>query len=160
MSETLDAILEIDPATREDVIEVDASLVPTANTTVAKLDKEPTITDAGRLDEDFEHSRKSLKELVDLGKRAAEEALELAESGDSPRAYEVVGTLIANITQASKQLVDIHKTRRDSIRVEEKKTGPITNIDKAVFIGRASDLLRQLKSISKSIGDEKDTNGA
>jgi hypothetical protein len=160
MNDTLDAILEIDPATKDSpTLDLDlptnsALVAPAANGTVVPVKADPVepVTTHEEYDQDFEHSRQNIKELVELGKRAAEEALELAESGDSPRAYEVVGNLIGQIVAASKQLVDIHKVKKDTLKeTDTTKVGTVNNIDKAVFVGRASDLLRELKAMKDKL---------
>lgn len=118
---------------------------------VARLDPEEPTEQEEKLADDFEFSREKIRALVDLGREAAEKAKELAESGDSPRAYEVVGTLITSVVNASRELLEIHKARKEASNktVAQTPSGTV-NIEKAVFVGRASELIRELRALSKN----------
>ena len=106
-----------------------------------------------RLETDFEFARDKMRDLIKKGQEAVDSAIMLAQSGDSPRAYEVVGGMITAIIQANKELIQIHKTKRDT---QESGNAPLlprdgggsVNIDKAVFVGRASDLLREIRALT------------
>lgn len=116
----------------------------------APLPEEPSAAQE-QLEADFEEARTKIKDAMTSGRNATGKALELAESGDSPRAYEVVGTLITATVNASKELVNLHKSKKD-IKTPSSSTpgtpGTI-NIDKAVFVGRASELIRELVNAKK-----------
>jgi hypothetical protein len=109
------------------------------------------------LQEDMEYARTNMKDVIDQSKSAFTSALDMAEQGGEPRAYEVVSQLIAAIVQANKDLISLHKTRKDTLKTDKevKQVGEassgttINNIEKAVFVGRAQDLLRELKQIEK-----------
>jgi hypothetical protein len=82
--------------------------------------------------------------------------MELASSSDKPSGYRVVGELITAVTSAAKDLVTIHKVRKETLKtdkeakqVDTNSGGNVINIDKAVFAGRASDLLRELQQVKK-----------
>lgn len=103
------------------------------------------------LSEDVTYARSQIKDLIDQGRLAVNGALELAEAGDSPRAYEVVATMITAVVQANKELVQIHKTKKDATREtvmggSSSGVGNTVNIDKAVFIGNSNNLLREIKA--------------
>lgn len=114
---------------------------------------------ADTLDNDFEFAREKMRDLIGKGQHAIDSAILLAESGDNPRAYEVVGGMITAIVQANKELVNIHKTRKETTAVTPNAStlptdgGGTVNIDKAVFVGRASDLLREIKALTKPKSD-------
>lgn len=114
------------------------------------------------LDADFEVARQHIKEAITKVAPLLDSAILLAQSGDEPRAYEVVGGLLDAISNAGRKLTDIHNTRRN---VKEPRTpaptsdpqaSPHINIEKAVFIGRASDLLRDIKKLQKEQEKEKE----
>jgi hypothetical protein len=108
------------------------------------------------LQEDMEYARLNMKDVIDQAKAAFTGALEMADGTAEPRAYEVVSQMIQSIIDANKALISLHKTRKDTLKTDKevKQTGEATpseiRIEKAVFIGRAQDLLRSLKEIEKS----------
>ena len=88
------------------------------------------------LEVDYDEARKNLKDVIGKGKDALEGLLLLAQSTDSPRAYEVVGQLIKTISDVSKDLIDLQKRVKD-IRGE---AAPSTIVNNAVFIGSTAEL--------------------
>lgn len=163
-SETLDDILGVDPnktivaaeATEESsvpaVIEGEALPAPVdAPSNSAPLEER-------ELEDDFQFARKNVRELVSQSRQALDSAVMLAQSGDSPRAYEVVGKMLENIVNANRELVELHKTKKltkdepkgkQSLLPTGEPQSPGVNIEKAVFVGRTSDLLREIKAIQK-----------
>jgi hypothetical protein len=123
-------------------------VAPVANTNPTS----PVSSEILDMEDDFEEARQSIKSAMVTGRNATEKALELAESGDSPRAYEVVGKLIEASVNASKSLLDIHAAKKE-IKAPTAGTpgipGTVNIIDKAVFVGRASDLIRELAAAKK-----------
>lgn len=88
------------------------------------------------LEVDYDEARKNLKDVIGKGKDALEGLLLLAQSTDSPRAYEVVGQLIKTISDVSKDLIDLQKRVKD-IRGE---AAPSTIVNNALFIGSTAEL--------------------
>jgi hypothetical protein len=62
----------------------------------------------------------------------------------------------------NKELVSLHKAKEDTTTAHQARTQPANatpgqvNIEHAVFVGKASDLLRELKAMKKQ-QDEPDT---
>lgn len=117
---------------------------------------------AADLDEDVDYAREQLKEVIDNGRSAINGALELAQQSDKPTGYSVVGELIQSVTAAVETLVGVHKTRKEAKKFDKEADhaaggsgSPVINIDKAVFTGRASDLLRELQAVKKQQQDEQ-----
>lgn len=171
-TDILDTLLDIAPEeTPTDTPEttaiaqaVDAEIVAApaeANTSLVPLNS--AIHDRAKeeeeLEKDFQHARSKITNLIDHGRNAAELALELAEAGDSPRAYEVVGTLITATVNASKELVNLHGIKRETRQIDAPTSAdggasPI-RIDKAVFVGRAQDLIREVKKIRQGMEEKE-----
>ena len=103
-------------------------------------------------DVDFDYARTVVRESIDQAREAAVSAIELAQSGDSSRAYEVVASMLTAIVNANKELLLLHKTKEDTRAKSREGTSSSSGvtIEKAVFVGRASDLLRELRALSKS----------
>ena len=90
----------------------------------------------------YQQSKENLQEIIDQGKEAMEEILQIAKAGQHPRAFEVYGTLLKNMVDANKELLNIQKTMRD---MDGKKKEGDTKIDKAIFVGSTSELSKFLK---------------
>ena len=91
----------------------------------------------------YEQTKDNLQDLIDQGKDAMEEILQIAKEGQHPRAFEVYGSLLKNVVDANKELLNVQKQMRE-MENAGKKSGP-TNIDKAVFVGTPSDLNKLLR---------------
>jgi len=100
---------------------------------------EEAVSETDYLDTDYQEARSNLKEVIGKGKDALEGLLVLAQSSDSPRAYEVVGQLIKTISDVSKDLIDLQKKVKE-IRGEEHPANNPTVVNNAVFIGSTADL--------------------
>ena len=116
---------------------------------VVKKETLPAIkVDEAELEEDladaYEQTESNLQDLIDQGKSAMGEILEIAKAGQHPRAFEVYGTLLKNVVDANKELLAVQKQMRDM----DKKTAPSgsTTIDKAIFVGSTSELSKFIKS--------------
>lgn len=96
---------------------------------------------------DFAEARKNLKDILDVGQDALENINRIAASSEAPRAYEVVATMIKNMTEANKDLLKLHEQRRILAPVvpePEKETKPsVTNNN--VFVGTTAELLDMIK---------------
>ena len=91
-------------------------------------------------DTDFRYTRENLYNLLERGQDAVEELLEIAKQSEHPRAFEVVGQLIGKLTETNKELMGLHKTKKDL----STERGP-TNVTNALFVGSTSDLQKMLK---------------
>lgn len=100
-------------------------------------DVENDLTDA------YQQSRENLQGIIDQGKEAMEEILNIAKAGQHPRAFEVYGTLLKNMVDANKELLNIQKQMREMDG--KKKETNNTTIDKAIFVGSTADLGKLLK---------------
>lgn len=92
---------------------------------------------------DYEYTRGNLYSIIEKGQEALNGVLELAQETDSPRAYEVAGQLIKNVSDATDKLLDLQKKLKD---IEEDKgpKGP-TNVTNALFVGSTAELSKLLK---------------
>lgn len=111
----------------------------------------PTHYNGSNLQQDltdaYQQSRENLQNIIDQGQEAMEDILQIAKAGQHPRAFEVYGTLLKNMVDANKELLNIQKQIRDI--GENKKTKGDTNIDKAIFVGSTTELQKFLKNGNK-----------
>jgi Terminase DNA packaging enzyme len=94
------------------------------------------------LTDDYQQSRENLQGIIDQGKEAMEDILRIARESEHPRAFEVYGTLLKNMVDANKELLNIQKQMRD---MNGKKEVNNTTIDKAIFVGSTNELSKLLK---------------
>jgi hypothetical protein len=94
------------------------------------------------LSDDYQQSRENLQDIIDQGKEAMEDILRIARESEHPRAFEVYGTLLKNMVDANKELLNIQKHMRD---MNGKKEVNNTTIDRAIFVGSTNELSKLLK---------------
>jgi len=98
-------------------------------------------------DEQFAEVQSNIRNAADVGEIALQELAQIASSSQHPRAYEVVSTLMGQIVNANKQLLEIEKLK---LEIEKEKNGGQVEEAKVVnnnlFVGSTAELLEQLKS--------------
>jgi len=98
---------------------------------------------------DYEYTRGNLYSIIEKGQEAINGILELAQESEMPRAYEVAGQLIKNVSDATDKLMDLQKKLKD-VSEEKESKGP-TTVNNALFVGSTADLQKMLKNVSKDI---------
>ena len=97
---------------------------------------------------DYVLARKTFRALIDKGNNAIEDLTDLAKQSESPRAYEVLSTLMKTVADTTKDLYDLQKKTKDLNK--EDKSRPQDeqriNVEKAVFVGSTAELLKQVKN--------------
>ena len=92
---------------------------------------------------DYEYTRGNLYSLIEKGQEAINGILELAQEGQQPRSYEVVGQLIKSVGDVSDKLLDLQQKMRDLNK--EEKTSSSTTVNNALFVGSTAELQKLLK---------------
>jgi len=110
---------------------------------------EPLDSKSGDIKKDYEYTRSNLYSLIEKGQDAINGILELAQESEMPRAYEVAGQLIKNVSDATDKLMDLQKKLKD-IEEEKQTKGPST-VNNALFVGSTADIAKMLKSGLKDI---------
>lgn len=134
--------------------ETDKNLAEILNTDYVPVVKEEsksvTIHEPDRSDNnpDALYSRANYYNLIEKGNEALDGILEVAKESQHPRAYEVAANMIKNLSDVTEKLMILQKQQQD---LKPKEVAP-TNItvDKAVFVGSTTDLLKKLKNESSS----------
>jgi hypothetical protein len=109
--------------------------------------KTDLIKTSDRIEDDYDHSRDNLRELLTTGKEALEHALTVAKSSEHPRAFEVVGGLMKQLADMNQQLMDIHQQKK---KLEEPTKGTTKEIttNNAIFVGSTTDLNKMIKKMT------------
>jgi uncharacterized protein YaaN involved in tellurite resistance len=100
-------------------------------------------SDNGDVRKDYEYTRGNLYSIIEKGQEAINSILELAQESETPRAYEVAGQLIKNVSDATDKLIDLQKKMKD-LEAEETPKGP-QNVTNALFVGSTAELQKLLK---------------
>ena len=126
----------------DEILEI-TSLVPSSE---MKPNSSPRVipkTDGKDDDIDYNYARENYYNLIERNQDAVEEMLEIAKQSEHPRAFEVVGQLIKSGLDANKELMTLHKTKKE---LSMEKGGTTTNVNNAVFVGSTADLQKLLKA--------------
>jgi hypothetical protein len=119
------------------IVSQEKSLLPAKIKSDAPAELEQDLVDA------YHQSKDNLQELLDNGKDAMDELLQIAKAGQHPRAFEVYATLLKNMGDINDKLLDTQKKMREMDN--KKKAGGDTNIDKAIFVGSTAELNKLIK---------------
>ena len=94
IDDNLSEILNIEPVVKQEVVPV--QIEPQNDTQT-----------------DYDLSRQTIRNLVRKGEEALDELLFVAKQSESPRAYEVVAGMIKNISDVTKELIDLQKKMKE-----------------------------------------------
>ena len=134
-----------------DAFNVAGDIVPAATEKTEVIPKQekperPIVDDVRK---DYEYTRGNLYSIIEKGQEAINGILELAQESEMPRAYEVAGQLIKNVSDATDKLMDLQKKLKD-VEEESKSKGP-QNVTNALFVGSTADLAKCLNSKKQRI---------
>ena len=99
-------------------------------------------------DTDADFSRNTYYNLIHQGTNAIDGILEVARESQHPRAYEVAATLIKNMSEVTEKLMHLQKQKKEL----SGETATNINVEKAVFVGSTTDLLKKIKHESDTEG--------
>jgi len=94
------------------------------------------------VDTDYQYARENLYNVIERGSDALNTLVEIANQSESPRAFEIVSTLIKTLSDANKDLLEV-QTKVKKLK-EETATGP-KNVTNALFIGNTSELQKLIR---------------
>ena len=138
--------LDLKPAEELD----SCGIAPQDNTSLIELenkdDFQEEIVDNRR--EDYNCARQNLKNALKVGSESLEDLLEIAKASQSPRAYEVISTMVKNVSEASDKLMDIQK-KLEELEISSGEDKSLKNLDKleltqntqnTIYVGSTADL--------------------
>lgn len=104
----------------------------------------PPVVVPDTTEDDAEFARKNIRNLIEKGNVAMDNLLTVAKESEHPRAYEVAAGMIKNLSDLNKDLLEIQKRKKDL--TGESQTAKNINVDKAVFVGSTTELVKFLKN--------------
>lgn len=106
-------------------------------------------------DKDYTTVRENLKEIVRRGQEAIDGIMVVATETQSPRAYEVVATLIKSVSDANKDLISLHKQMKELKKIEVQGDNNTSITNNSIFVGSTSELQKMLKGRIKELDETK-----
>lgn len=103
-----------------------------------------------KIESDYERTRNNLHELLRQGQDALNHALEVAKVSEHPRAFEVVGGLMKQLSDINHQLLDLHaKHAKLENKDGEKQQNPTNVTNNTMFVGSTTELSKMIEQMRK-----------
>lgn len=116
-------------------------------TTVSKTEVAPYSSDDNdTFDRDFEYTRENIMRVIETGQHSLEELFELARQSQNARAFEVLSGLIKNISDANKDLMELHRKRKE---IDPNKEQNPQTLNQNLFVGSTAELMQMIKDAGK-----------
>jgi hypothetical protein len=111
--------------------------------TVAAEPQLPTVAEKNADEnlKDIELAKKNIENIIQLGDDSVKEMVEIAKQSESPRAFEVVSTLMKTLLDANKDYVEM-STKKRYAKEEKQAETQVTNNN---LIVSTADLLKMIK---------------
>lgn len=148
MSENLNKLFDVDPKKPEIII-----VEPSSEGTLMKADEsheevDIVLSDKLKMDLDVDNVRVVQYDLIEKGKESLESLIQFARDSESPRAWEVVATLLKTTSDIANSLGEITmKKIKVKADTTPKKSGPgdTTVTNNTVFVGDTATLQKMLR---------------
>ena len=129
------------------ILNIDLVHKPAADAAIVASNSESAAAPGktGDSDADYAVVRQNLKKLILTSEIAIEGILNVANEGDSPRAYEVVSDLIKTSLDANNRLMELHKSIKDIKKEDAKPAKGDTVTNNSIFVGNTTDLLKMVR---------------
>lgn len=101
------------------------------------------------LDYDYEKTRGNLHTLLQQGQDALFHALEVAKQSEHPRAFEVVGNLMKNLSDINHQLLDLHAKKQTLEAPAKKEESAKSVTNNSIFVGSTAELSKLVNDMRK-----------
>ena len=133
MEKNMEDIFDISENTKPIIEVMQDGQVPTV------LEKYPETSD--EIDADYKYARENLRSIIDSAQASIEDLSSIASTSESPRAYEVLSTLMKTIVDANKDLLELQRKVK-LLKDESSQPQSVTN---ALFVGSTSELQKLIK---------------
>jgi hypothetical protein len=100
-----------------------------------------------KIEDDYDHARTNLRQLLLDGQKALSTALSVAQSSEHPRAIEVVGNLMKQLADINQQLLDLHQQKQKLDGPKDAPSKSVTN--NSIFVGSTNDLAKMIQNMKK-----------
>ena len=97
-------------------------------------------------EKDYTYARAQLYDIVEKMQESLNDAMDVAQQSEHPRAFEVVFNGAKHTADIVDKLADLHKKMNDLEKEDPKPTA--TNVQNNMFVGSTSELMKMLKENS------------
>lgn len=133
--ESLSKLFDLEPIPKQEIIEAEATVV--------------SVETSEKIEDDYDHARNNLRDLLIKGKEALETSLTVAKQSEHPRAFEVVGGLMKQLADINQQLMDIHQQKKKLEEPSKTQTSNKNTTNNAIFVGSTAELSKMIKNMNK-----------
>ncbi len=127
------------------------NLTPVPQVEAKPLAKKIEETSDDKKESDFDLARETLRDLIHKNNSVIEEIISIARSSETARPFEVAGQLLKTQSEIAKDLMDLHKQKKD---IDKDSASSIKQQNNIVFAGSTSDLMKLLNQSNKTIDVE------
>lgn len=110
------------------------------------------IVKANEAETDFEFAQRNIKEALAKGNVALDEMLQIAQSSQHSHAFEVLATLLKEVIQGNKALIEAKKLNSTIESGDKNSKAPVTQNN--LFVGSTKELQEFLNKRNKEIDHE------
>jgi hypothetical protein len=140
-----------------DQLPVDQSKLPAV---VSEVPVSSTNTDDATVDGDYNYARKNIRELIERGMIDLEDIASIAKQSESPRAYEVMSTILKTVIDANKDLLTLAKAKKEIKQLPAGTGTPPGTVNNNLIVAPTSKINRLLEQLEQDegliIGNELD----
>jgi hypothetical protein len=140
-----------------DQLPVDQSKLPSV---VPEAPVSSTNTDDATVDGDYNYARKNIRELIERGMIDLEDIASIAKQSESPRAYEVMSTILKTVIDANKDLLTLAKSKKEIKQLPSGTGAPPGTVNNNLIVAPTSKINKFLEQLEKDegliIGNELD----
>jgi valyl-tRNA synthetase len=109
---------------------------------VTIMEDKPISSNKSEIDIDYQYARENLKEIINSAQQAIADLSSIASTSESPRAYEVLSTMMKTIVDANSELLELQKSVQ---KLKEDRSSVPQNVTNALFVGNTNELLKLIK---------------
>lgn len=123
---------------------------------IKKVDLLPVVSAPGveEREDDFDLARSTMRNLINKNESVLNDLVDLARNSESARIYEVAGQLIKTQAEMAKDLMTLHKQKKE-VEGDKTESQNIKTQNNIVFAGSTSDLLKMISAERSKIIDAK-----
>jgi len=96
---------------------------------------------------DYTYARAQLYDIVEKMQESLNDAMDVAQQSEHPRAFEVVFNGAKNAADVVDKIADLHKKMND-LEKEDPKPTASTQVQNNMFVGSTAELMKMLKENS------------
>lgn len=104
----------------------------------------PPLPKKGDIQDDYEFSRETYRNLVAKSNEAIEQMLNLAMQSEHPRAFEVLSNMLKNTSDMTDKLMALQKAKKDIEKKDDADPAKPALTQNNLFLGSTTDLQKHL----------------